>query len=143
MSFTVLVHPPSKRFADIVAIRRAVFVQEQGIDLTTEFDGQDATATHVLGLRDDAPIATARLRRENDATLKIERMAVRKRHRQNGYGTELLERIIDHATQADYESLLLHAQVAVADFYEASGFERVSEPFEEVGRPHVKMAYEL
>jgi predicted GNAT family N-acyltransferase len=143
MSFTVLIDPPSDRFADIVAIRRAVFVQEQGIDPAVEFDGKDTTATQVLGVRDGEPVGTARLRHLDETTMKVERMSVRKPHRHHGVGRRLIEAILDHATEAGYTSLVLHAQIAVAEFYETAGFERVSEPFEEVGRPHVRMVYEL
>ena len=59
------------------AIRRAVFVQEQGVAEALEFDEHDAQARHLLALRDGEPVGTLRVRWPDRArTAKIERVAV-------------------------------------------------------------------
>ena len=56
-------------------VRRAVFVHEEKIPESKEFDGNDHCATHVLALLDDKPIGTMRIRYFN-GFVKFERMCV-------------------------------------------------------------------
>jgi hypothetical protein len=44
------------------AIRRCVFVEEQGVDEALEFDALDAEARHLLATVDGAPAGTLRIR---------------------------------------------------------------------------------
>ncbi|HUP79134.1 MAG TPA: hypothetical protein VM260_11320, partial [Pirellula sp.] len=43
-------------------VREIVFVQEQRIDTSLEYDDLDGVCTHVVGLLDSEPVTTARLR---------------------------------------------------------------------------------
>ena len=43
------------------ALRRAVFVEEQGVSLAEEVDGRDGEALHFLAIADGAPVGTARI----------------------------------------------------------------------------------
>ncbi|MEM7045474.1 MAG: GNAT family N-acetyltransferase, partial [Pseudomonadota bacterium] len=58
------------------AIREAVFVDEQGVDQPLEFDGLDDESDHLLAKLDGRPVGTLRLRWVDDASAKIERVAV-------------------------------------------------------------------
>ena len=125
--------------ATIFAIRRAVFVTEQAIDSAIEWDGLDTTATHLLGLVADRPVGTARLRWVDDATAKCERVAVRPADRGAGWGGWLMDALAERAAEAGASRCVLHAQQAVAGFYEKQGYRRVGEPFLEADIPHIKM----
>lgn len=47
------------------------------------------------------------------------------------------------AREVGYESVVLHAQVPVVDFYAKLGYEAVGEEFEDAGIPHRKMTKAL
>ena len=69
------------------AIRRRVFVEEQGIAEALEFDGLDPAARHLLAVVDGAPAGTLRIRLiEQGRTAKIERVAVLAPQRGTGSG---------------------------------------------------------
>src|SRR5687768_3844820 len=74
------------------AIRREVFVREQGISEALEFDGRDGAARHLLAQRGGKPVGSLRLRLlEHGRVTKIERVAVRAAARRHGVGHALLE----------------------------------------------------
>lgn len=117
------------------AIRRQVFVVEQGIPDAVEFDRQDAAAQHWLAsTTDGAPIGCARLLGD-----RIGRLAVLPEYRRRGVGSALLRRIIRDALARGQGALQLHAQTQSLGFYEALGFEPRGEEFLEAGIPHRRM----
>lgn len=118
---------------DLLAVRLAVFVREQGVPPDLELDGQDAAARHLLA-RDRAgqPIGTARLLPGG----QIGRMAVLADWRGRGIGGALLLRLLQTAERAGLSEVFLHAQTAAVDFYQRQGFTAEGEVFVEAGIPH-------
>jgi predicted GNAT family N-acyltransferase len=129
--------------AAIAAIRHAVFVVEQGVDVAIEWDDYETAAEHVLLVDEGRPIGTARVRRTADQALKCERIAVRASARGAGWGERLMEICQAIAREHGINECVLHAQRQVADFYRRQGYRVVSNPFEEAGIPHVKMRLQL
>jgi predicted GNAT family N-acyltransferase len=124
------------------AIRWKVFVEEQGCPPDEEWDEHDAHSHHYLGRFDDQPVATARWRSvayNAETAAKLERFAVVKEERGKGYGRQMVTHLIEAARNEGHDTLILHAQSHLEEFYESFGFERVGEPFEEAGIRHVKM----
>jgi len=128
--------------ATIAAIRCAVFVVEQGVDVAIEWDEHETVAEHVLLVDEGRPIGTARVRRVDDA-LKCERIAVRKSARGAGWGARLMDVCETIAQERGVDACVLHAQQRAAEFYRRQGYRVVSEPFEEAGIPHVAMRLQL
>jgi len=128
--------------ATIAAIRYAVFVDEQGVDVVIEWDEYETVAEHVLLVDEGRPIGTARVRCVDDA-LKCERIAVRKSARGAGWGARLMAVCETIAQERGVDECVLHAQQRAAEFYRKQGYSVVSEPFEEAGIPHVAMRLEL
>jgi predicted GNAT family N-acyltransferase len=120
-------------------IRREVFVREQGIAESDEWDGEDATSVHVLATLNREPVGTGRL---NDAG-KIGRIAVLPGLRGRGIGTMILRRLLDEARRLGIREPHLHAQVQAVPFYEKLGFQRQGGVFDEAGIPHVRMSLHL
>ncbi|WP_374318538.1 YbgC/FadM family acyl-CoA thioesterase [Aquabacterium sp.] len=128
------------------AVRRAVFIEEQAIPESEEWDDEDATACHALvsnlaGL----PLATARLITHGLAPghAKIGRMAVIRSSRGVGLGERLLQALIDEARRQRITQLSLHAQTSAQGFYARAGFVPEGDEFDEVGIPHVMMQMAL
>jgi len=121
------------------AIRRAVFVAEQGVDRSLEWDDAETEAIHLLVVVDDRPIGTARIRHVDDTAVKAERVAVRRSARNAGWGQRLMDAVEAVGVDADASHCVLHAQRRVAAFYHKLGYQTVSDPFEEAGIPHVRM----
>ncbi|MFW6018158.1 MAG: GNAT family N-acetyltransferase [Halapricum sp.] len=126
-------------YQDALSVRTEVFVDEQGVPAEIEVDEHESAATHFVAYDGDEPIATGRLREPEQATGKVERLAVRADYREQGIGTTLMERIEAAARDREVETLRLHSQVRAVPFYASLGYERVGERFEEAGIPHVEM----
>lgn len=124
---------------DAFAVRRTVFVDEQGVDPEIEYDEHDETAAHVVAYDGDEAIGAARLREIDEMTGKAERVAVLRSRREEGVGRALMEAVERRAREFGLERLRLHSQTTAAPFYSRLGYERYGEEFEEAGIPHVKM----
>jgi predicted GNAT family N-acyltransferase len=126
------------------AVRRAVFIDEQGVPEDIEMDGADDEATHFVAYDPNHghAVGTARLRTVA-GTAKAERVAVHANHRGNGLGTHLMTLAENGAREQGHEELHLHGQTSVEPFYQSLGYETVSDVFEEAGIPHVEMVKQL
>jgi Predicted acyltransferase len=127
----------------VFAIRRAVFVGEQGVDPALEWDDAETAATHVLGVADGRAVGTARIRFVDDDTAKAERLAVRQSDRRQGYGRRLMDAVEAYATHSGATRCRLHAQRRVEQFYRSIGYRTVGDEFEEAGIPHIAMVTDL
>lgn len=132
---------------DAATVRRTVFVKEQGIDESEEWDDDDARSHHVV-LRSKAGlvIGTGRLippagevAPNTDQIGKIGRMAVIKSCRSNGLGQRLLTALLDEAKRRQMTHIRISAQVAAKALYERAGFVAEGDVYDEVGIPHQAM----
>jgi predicted GNAT family N-acyltransferase len=115
------------------AIRHAVFVVEQHVPESLEWDDADATSLHALAVDPHAgAIGCARLLPDGH----IGRVAVLARWRGRGVGTALLLRLIDAARMRGHAHVLLNAQVDAMPFYARYGFVARGDVFDEAGIPH-------
>jgi ElaA protein len=120
-------------------LRLAVFVWEQGIPLSEEFDSVDDTARHLLVDLDGAPLGTARIF-AMDGTGWIGRICVLPAGRGLGigaalvrYGTKLLRR------EPRVRDIALGAQLHAIPFYEKLGFAISGPLYDDAGIPHREM----
>ncbi len=122
------------------AIRKTVFVDEQGVPEELEWDGLDAHCIHVLATgADGAAIGSGRLLPDGH----IGRMAVAKHWRGRGVGAAMLKELIAAAIDAGHASAMLNAQTRALGFYARFGFEVVSDEFMDAGIPHRAMRLQL
>lgn len=116
-------------------IRHKVFVEEQHVPESLEWDEHDETASHWIALGADGTLlGCARLQPDG----KIGRMAVSAGHRDQGIGRMILDRVLEQAAET-LDEVYLYAQVSAIGFYERAGFHAVGEEFDEADIPHRKM----
>ena len=77
-----------------LALRRAVFIEEQGVDEALEVDGLDGAARHYIALDGRQPVGTARVRLV-PPWAKVQRVAVLAAHRRRGIGAALMRALTD------------------------------------------------
>lgn len=122
------------------AVRRAVFIDEQGVPEELEWDDADERAYHVLALDDEgAPIGTGRLQLDG----QIGRMAVLREWRGRGVGRKILATLVDLARKEGCAVARLHAQTHALEFYATQGFVAVGPEFDEAGIRHRAMELRL
>ncbi len=124
----------------LAAVRRTVFMQEQGVSAELEWDGLDDAARHFLAL-DEAgrPIGTARLLPDGH----IGRMAVLAPWRGKGVGGALLRRAVGAAREHGFAAVELAAQTHAVGFYRRFGFNAYGPEFMDAGIPHRHMRLAL
>lgn len=124
----------------MMAIRQAVFIDEQKVPEHLEWDGKDEEAMHFIAMNiDGEPIGTARLTSDG----QISRLSVLQPFRGQGVGSELLRLIEQAARVANLDEIYLHAQTHAISFYEAAGFVTNGGVFVEAGIPHRMMTKDL
>jgi predicted GNAT family N-acyltransferase len=131
--------------ADGFAVRRTVFVEEQGVDEDLEYDEHDdpdADAVHFVAYDGGDPVGAARLRTA-DGVAKAERVAVLRDRRGEGWGRRLMDAVEAAARERGLETIRLHAQTGAEAFYHRLGYETTSDVFLEADIPHVEMEKRL
>ena len=140
MKFRVVEADWGARNVELMAIRNAVFVDEQGVPPELESDGRDSGASHFLAT-DEAgrPVGTARLLDDG----QIGRIAVLPAFRRRGIGRRLLSLAVETARTRGESRVWLHAQIEAQELYLQAGFRIVGERFMEAGIAHIGMERDL
>jgi predicted GNAT family N-acyltransferase len=117
-------------------VRHDVFVVEQRVPESLEWDGADATSLHALAIEPSGePVGCARLLPDGH----IGRVAVVAPWRGCGVGSALLQRLVDAACARGDSRVILNAQVAAMPFYARYGFVARGDAFDEAGIAHCVM----
>ncbi|MFI1651969.1 GNAT family N-acetyltransferase [Streptomyces avidinii] len=130
------------------AVRSEVFVVEQSVPESIEYDAYDADAVHVLAVGSDGvPLGTGRLL-HGDAALgktgdltvgSLGRLAVAKSARGLGVGVALVRAIEAEAARRGLTAVDLGAQTHALGFYERLGYVAYGPEFQDAGIPHRAM----
>jgi len=126
-------------------LRRRVFIEEQSVPETLEWDGRDAECHHAIAeLVDGTPLGTGRLLPAGaDGRAQIGRMAVLPEYRNRGIGRRLLLVLLDAAQARGDAAVHLHAQLDAMTFYTREGFVAEGDIFVEAGIEHRSMCLSL
>lgn len=130
------------QLSSCLKIRKAVFVEEKGVDEKIEIDFLDTVGgdcAHFLACENDSFVGTFRCVPKEKDCVKIERFCVLKEVRHEGFGREMMKFACEYYKNEGVKRLILNAKLGAAPFYERCGFEKIGEEFEEAGVPHVKM----
>ncbi|PCK03470.1 MAG: hypothetical protein COA42_20985 [Alteromonadaceae bacterium] len=148
MSLTIHSVTWQQRQQTLAAIRRKVFIDEQGVPESEEWDESDAAENtlHMLVTLDSEAVANARVIQTANGS-KIGRMCVLAKHRKKGVGLELLKGLLQEVLLRIYtgqasQTIYLHAQTSAIGFYTRLAFEAQGELFDEAGIDHRKMLFD-
>jgi predicted GNAT family N-acyltransferase len=149
-AYSVQVVSTAAEMAEALALRRAVFIEEQGVPEEIEIDEFDddparvTSAVHVLLRRGGTAIATGRLLLDgHDGAAHIGRVAVRRDLRRQGHGRALMEALHDVARARGCAGIVLAAQTHAIGFYERLGYVARGEVFFDAGIEHRWMDLQL
>tara|TARA_B110000483_G_scaffold74280_1_gene92468 strand:+ start:62 stop:499 length:438 start_codon:yes stop_codon:yes gene_type:complete len=124
------------------SIRKKVFCEEQNISKDIEFDNLDHLCEHFLIFKNQIPVATARVRKKENYIYKVERVAVLISQRRGKVGSFLIKKIISQYCKDNKDnSIILHSQVSVENFYKNLNFNSYGNQFTEDGILHIAMRY--
>jgi len=138
MSQIIEVHKVSDptELEKVFAVRREVFVVEQGCPPELEWENEDVSV-HFIATVDGIPAGACRWRK-TEKGFKLERFAVLKHFRGLSIGQLLVKTVLsDLPAEASY--VYMHAQIQAVSLYERFGFETTGPEFEEAGIRHFKM----
>lgn len=125
------------------ALRRAVFIEEQGVPEAEELDDQDDRAIHLLAWQDGRPVGSARILLLGD-TGKIGRVCVLAQARGRGLGAALIRASLDVLrVQPGITRAKLGSQAHAIGFYEKLGFAAHGPVYDDAGIPHRDMIRDL
>ena len=125
----------------LFSIHREVFVEEQEVDASEEFDEFEDTSVHFVALDSSQNAIGSARWRETEKGCKLERFAVKKAWRRRGVASALVQSVLDdiQAKKGTGNYLYMHAQLDAMPLYEKFGFEKKGELFEECGIQHYTM----
>ena len=146
-SISIKVATSPEELKGIQEIRKIVFQSEQGVDPNLDFDGKDETSTLLIASLNGEFSGTVRVRKLDEKTAKIERLAVLKIARGYGAGKQLMSEALLIIKSQNIPEVVIHAQEYIKGLHSSLGFEEEGDVFEEAGIRHVKMrkvmSYEL
>ena len=109
----------------VTTIRGAVYMAEQECPYDEEFDGNDFSATHLIGYAGNEPAACLRIRYFADF-VKMERLAVRRECRKTRLAFKVVRAGIELCRAKGYGKIYGHSQKRLLNFWSRFGFR----PFE-------------
>jgi len=128
-------------------IRRAVFVEEQGIFPESDIDEHDARddVVRVLAVKGGQPVGAVRLYPvpEHNGLWKGDRLAVLADWRASGAGAPLVRFAVAHAGTHGGRRMIAHIQIANVRFFERLGWSVYAKPEEYLGLTHRPMQISL
>ena len=125
------------------ALRRTVFIEEQGVSEADEVDGLDDSCVHILARLDGVPVGSARLMTMGD-TGKVGRVCVLQSARGTGLGAALMQAAVaQFRSTPGVTKVKLGAQVHALSFYERLGFTAYGPEFMDAGIAHRDMVLAL
>ena len=141
--YAILIKSWNDAQKEAFAIRKTVFIEEQGVPEEMELDEFDPICQHALAYENSRCIGTARLilpiETANRQIARIGRMAVLAPYRKQGVGKSLLSALIKLGISKDITQFELHAQLSAIPFYEQLGFIATGNVYDEAGIAHRDM----
>ena len=127
---------------EIAKSRFEVFVCEQKIVEEQDFDDKDKVCHHIMLKENERVVAYCRIVPKGIGYdyISVGRVLVLSSHRRKGIAQEMMKVALEFIkNNLDEKTVVLSAQLYAKGLYESVGFKVISDVYDEVGIPHVKM----
>ena len=131
---------------EIAKSRFEVFVCEQKIVEEQDFDDKDKVCHHIMLKENERVVAYCRIVPKGIGYdyISVGRVLVLSSHRRKGIAQEMMKvALAIIKNNLDEKTVVLSAQPCAKGLYESVGFKVISDVYDEVNIPHVKMKVEL
>jgi len=136
---TILQVPVYSQLGNLAfALRREVFMLEQGVSHADEYDDRDKDCSHFVTVQNGDVVATLRILWLPEHA-KIGRFAVRSALRKKGVGSRLFQASLNAIRDCGCERIALEAQIDRIAFYERFGFHAYGGEYLDAGIVHRRM----
>lgn len=119
-------------------LRRDVFVVEQSVPESEEFDADDLIAFHIVAIGRGEVCATLRVIHA-EAHVKIGRVVVERSWRGKGVATAMMKFAMERHRDVRGDRFFLTAQTDKLALYQRHGFKEYGDEFLDGGIPHLAM----
>lgn len=135
----------SRFYSEAMELRYVLFFREFGLSKSVTADELESVSSHVVITDDNALLAYGRLSPLGSGVFRISQIVVPKGHRNKGYASKLLRKLMELGAAKGAKKLELNSQVSVKAFYHRLGFREVGEVYRVklTGIEHVKMEYDV
>ena len=131
---------------EIAKSRFEVFVCEQKLVEEQDFDDKDKVCHHIMLKENERVVAYCRIVPKGVGYdyISVGRVLVLSSHRRKGIAQEMMKVALEFIkNNLDEKTVVLSAQLYAKGLYESVGFKVISDVYDEVNIPHVKMKVEL
>lgn len=131
---------------EIAKARFEVFVCEQKIVEEQDFDDKDKLCHHIMLKENERVVAYCRIVPKGLGYdyISVGRVLVLSSHRRKGIAQEMMKIALDFIkNKLGEKAVVLSGQLYAKGLYESVGFKVISDVYDEVNIPHVKMKIEL
>ena len=138
--------PNQLQFVEIAKSRFEIFVCEQKIVEEQDFDDKDKGCRHIMLKENERVVAYCRIVPKGIGYdyISVGRVLVLSSHRRKGIAQEMMKVALEFIkNNLDEKTVVLSAQLYAKGLYESVGFKVISDVYDEVNIPHVKMKVEL
>lgn len=113
-----------EEYAQAMAVRRSVFVDEHKIPPYLEYDGNDHSSTHILALDRGNPAGTMRIRYFN-GFVKFERMCVLPAYRKTDLSEQIMRKGMTFAAEKGYDKVYGVCKKELLSRWQRDGFQAI------------------
>ena len=131
---------------EIAKSRFEIFVCEQKIVEEQDFDDKDKVCHHIMLKENERVVAYCRIVPKGIGYdyISVGRVLVLSSHRRKRIAQEMMKVALEFIkNNLDEKTVVLSAQLYAKGLYESVGFKVISDVYDEVNIPHVKMKVEL
>lgn len=127
-------------YNNILKIRQEVMYPTENLDFVKLEN--DEKGIHIGYLVDEKPVSILSIFLESNM-LQFRKFATLETFQNKGYGTKLLEWLINYAIEMGFEKVWCNARSEKTDFYKKFGFEETDETFEKDGYKFIVLEKKL
>ena len=135
-------------FSDWIRLREKVLREPLGLSYSEEDIAAESKSDHICYLKNGTVVGGLVLQKLPDAqdkgiVYKMRQVAVLPDQRKQGTGSRLVAFAEKFVRERGATKMILHAREEAVPFYVRMNYQKLGEPFEEVGLPHYKMEKQI